>query len=782
MAQYKRHLVSLVSTLILCSLTLSNAYGLPVTDIVNTKHNLSASGPGTLKATTESRVCVFCHTPHAGTVNTGEASAPLWNRTLSDTAVYSEYTSPSINAVDTGKPSGSSRMCLSCHDGALVIGNVNYAYGVLNAAFGMQGTDGDGTMQSGTGENTGFTRNLGTNLTNDHPISFTFDSALATADSELRDPNAEAHLGNRVPGVSNPIVPLENGKVQCISCHDPHIPKEKFLRLNRTQNTSNPTAGTFTESQDIVCIACHEKKGWSTSAHSNPLVADEIYTSTASDTREFAAGIQVWQAACLNCHDTHTVAGARMLLREGTDGGLVSGVKDGGIAAQEQTCYQCHSSLGESILTNVSNVPNLKGEFSRAYTKPVTTSQQGQVEELHRITSADFMEDQANIGVGMRHAECTDCHNPHRIIKNNTFNADPTVPDSGAHHDHNTPNVMHTNIASGALAGTWGVEPVYGSASFGSNPVSFDIKSGYAGVGASTAKASTHVTREYQICLKCHSNYAYGLTPPPVLSQSLGHNGVTTYTNQAMEFQAPVGDIGENQGTSGSAANHRSWHPVMDSTGRTVSERGGMNPALFNAPWQNDGVEKTGNQTMYCSDCHGSNTPYIDGDSSTYTVEPTADGAWGPHGSDKPFILKGEWDHSLTPADSSQLCFRCHNVDQYSTTNGTAQQSGYSGGSRINLHREHVTRIGSRLRCTWCHVAVPHGWRNKALLADITNDPEAASCAGVEPCNAAPYYQKAYLGGNSGGINWQPSGQWSSSDCGGGCGPGWMNQTCRNPQ
>ena len=32
--------------------------------IVTTKHNLSASGPGTVKATIESEVCIFCHTPH----------------------------------------------------------------------------------------------------------------------------------------------------------------------------------------------------------------------------------------------------------------------------------------------------------------------------------------------------------------------------------------------------------------------------------------------------------------------------------------------------------------------------------------------------------------------------------------------------------------------------------------------------------------------------------------------------------------------------------------------
>jgi len=35
-----------------------------VTGIAKTKHNLSVTGPGAIKATTETQICVFCHTPH----------------------------------------------------------------------------------------------------------------------------------------------------------------------------------------------------------------------------------------------------------------------------------------------------------------------------------------------------------------------------------------------------------------------------------------------------------------------------------------------------------------------------------------------------------------------------------------------------------------------------------------------------------------------------------------------------------------------------------------------
>ena len=34
------------------------------TDMVDTKHNLSLSGPGPIQAQGETRICIFCHTPH----------------------------------------------------------------------------------------------------------------------------------------------------------------------------------------------------------------------------------------------------------------------------------------------------------------------------------------------------------------------------------------------------------------------------------------------------------------------------------------------------------------------------------------------------------------------------------------------------------------------------------------------------------------------------------------------------------------------------------------------
>jgi hypothetical protein len=294
-----------------------------VSDVRNTKHNLgilSSTGPTrTVQASSdEDEICVFCHTPHGATLS---APGPLWNRSTS-VATYNTYNSGSLDATLEGvaldQPDGISKLCLSCHDGTIAIGSVNVRDGnVTSGPLSMSGVEADGTMPAGpNGVNTGFTRRLGTDLTNDHPISFTFDTALAIKDGELRDPASEPEIGGRSPGVS-PHIPLDNGKVQCNSCHDPHIRDSadatksiKFLRLNRFQKVS-PTSTSFNEANDIICMACHDKDGWVGSAHATSSVANEVYLDAAADLREFPRGTAVWETACLTCHDTHTVQGSR---------------------------------------------------------------------------------------------------------------------------------------------------------------------------------------------------------------------------------------------------------------------------------------------------------------------------------------------------------------------------------------------------------------------------------------------------------------------------------------
>ena len=245
---------------------------------------------------------------------------------------------------------------------------------------------------------------------------------------------------------------------------------------------------------------------------------------------------------------------------------------------------------------------------------------------------------------------------------------------------------------------------------------------------------------------------------------------------------------------SGAAAaystnNHRSWHPVMDNTGRTPGIRQ-ADAANWLSPF--NGAGDIGNQTMYCSDCHGTNT-------AAGTVEPTGNNPWGPHGSTNDFILKGPWD-STTGANSNGICFRCHNHTNYATDVNEGDragfESGFSGSRDTNLHAFHAKRVNKNLQCMWCHVAVPHGWKNKALLVNL-NDAgvETGQPAGTEIAiddsadvyNQEPYYFNAKLKVRT----FAQSGNWEETNCGSAgaaiagndtqFGKDWMRTVCSNP-
>ena len=86
-------------------------------------------------------------------------------------------------------------------------------------------------------------------------------------------------------------------------------------------------------------------------------------------------------------------------------------------------------------------------------------------------------------------------------------------------------------------------------------------------------------------------------------------------------------------------------------------------------------------------------------------------------------------------------------------------------------HKIHNDKTGG-IRCNWCHIAVPHGWKNKALLVNLNDvGPEAGVAAGTVIADAAikgvgykngPYYRNAMLKVD----NWAASGDWAIGDCG----------------
>ena len=819
------------------------AVAAPVSNIAVTPHNLSRSGQtNTLSnvradATGPTEICAFCHTPHGANTN---IKGPLWNRSASN-ATYTRYTSASLDANTIGdgfveQPMGSSLLCLSCHDGMVALGNVNVLNGAP-AAITLQNTEA-GKMPSGAGAYTGFTRNLGVDMSNDHPISITYDDRLAMQDGEMtRMTGSPTAVRDRLDGTligmrSNgyrPKLPLEptgpggTGQVQCATCHDPHIAGDnKFLRLKRFQS-STPTGGTFNEDRDQICLACHPKLGmaWAESAHANPIVADEAYRTESAKRRGFPTGTTVWQAACLNCHDTHTVQGSRRLLREGVDSGLSGNTTDGffrsgspfgadTVSALENTCYQCHdaSSATSRVISSSpgSTVPDIRTDFGKTFRMPITTYDQLKAKkEPHNILDADFIETRENLGRynwENRHVECTDCHNPHRARRASKFYERSATSGEGAKRTHNVGG-REGNVASGVLRGTWGVEPVFGptSSTWPQNPIEYIVKKGDPGENTSTDRNKSYLTREYQLCFKCHSSYANGDNKAdyPALGNTLGttlgdrdtRNRLTRYTNVAGEFGSVRAtdppssgtDQGEyangtlNMGTACSggdcapaasypngvnadtnnAYNHRSWHPVMWPTGRDRKERRMNDSGAINllAPF----AANIGIQTMHCSDCHASESSW------TANVGPNTE-TQGPHGSNNKFILRGPWNpanpsqiniQTITPTNS--ICGKCHYPKNSSGLNGSIGPHVPDG----NMGQE---------ECHWCHISLPHGWRNKAFLANLRCvGPEGGAAGGCDniggtgdeygPINRPPYY----LGVRLRVWTWARSGNWGFGSC-----------------
>jgi predicted CXXCH cytochrome family protein len=182
--------------------------------IVGSAHDFSSASWNTT-----GQICVVCHTPHNADVSVNDA--PLWNHQLT-VATFTPYSSASLNAT-VGQPDASSKLCLSCHDGTVAVDNF-------------------GGVTTGTHFITGGSL-IGTDLLDDHPVSFTYDAALALADGGLADPTtANSGLG----GTINDDM-LIGGKVQCASCHDVHNASGIAMLLIKSN------------AQSDLCLTCHTK-------------------------------------------------------------------------------------------------------------------------------------------------------------------------------------------------------------------------------------------------------------------------------------------------------------------------------------------------------------------------------------------------------------------------------------------------------------------------------------------------------------------------------------------
>lgn len=259
------------------ALSAALACGAASAQISNTKHNLTPSGPGTVKLAPgggNEEICVFCHTPHGA--NSSAGGPPLWNKGLPATGGFTLYSTSTLDSTIalSGSPS---LACLSCHDGVSAMDNIVNAPGsggwtpTTGADMAWTWAGGSDKMPAG-----GIT-NIGQDLSNDHPIGMNYcgfsaadtgSGAITCRDTDFHtttgaNNNVKFNASKQVWWVETPGSPTANREkqdlplytrtvgsvtgpyVECQSCHDPHVSNTTFLRVANTGSQ--------------LCLSCHVK-------------------------------------------------------------------------------------------------------------------------------------------------------------------------------------------------------------------------------------------------------------------------------------------------------------------------------------------------------------------------------------------------------------------------------------------------------------------------------------------------------------------------------------------
>lgn len=213
------------SSLYLSLLTI-NAYAV----IYGSKHDLSYSLTTTLTKD-DGTLCVFCHTPHGS--NSNFSGNALWDIDLSiNHTTYVVYNKDGVPAEDEVN-TNSSKACLSCHDG---VSAVNSMFKPIENDYLNSSSD---TVHTSDAFDKG------------HPISIIYDESKASL-NPMNGPFGSGSKGYgatwHTPDGSQYIKSvLRSGKIECSSCHDPHLGENAtFLRVKSNEKS-------------YLCRGCHAK-------------------------------------------------------------------------------------------------------------------------------------------------------------------------------------------------------------------------------------------------------------------------------------------------------------------------------------------------------------------------------------------------------------------------------------------------------------------------------------------------------------------------------------------
>jgi len=221
-------------------------------NISTSPHNLNLSTSANV-ALPQGQICLPCHTPHgagqfpaSGEVGTTSGTF-LWNHNTNPGKTYAMYGGASSATLDSV-----SRLCLSCHDGAIAVDAYGGASGTVTVAT-LTDSNGvvGGTLIAGNG---------GTDISNSHPVGVAYPGITGTStvngktvylgsgtngaysSTSFNNPNNFASGGVRLSNLADNVTP----GVGCGTCHNPHNNTNgDFLRVNNTGSA--------------LCLTCHNR-------------------------------------------------------------------------------------------------------------------------------------------------------------------------------------------------------------------------------------------------------------------------------------------------------------------------------------------------------------------------------------------------------------------------------------------------------------------------------------------------------------------------------------------
>ena len=195
------------------------------------KHDLTAllGSAGRAADPRGEMICTFCH----NSAGAAAATPQLWSRQAL-AGGFRMYGSASAKMQVASAPQRESLLCLSCHDGTLAFDQLPNPAGI--ASGGDPGPSERSALARAPGWMGGEVTNLGRDLSNDHPISVTYDPS--------RSREYRPSMGGKIGPL--PLFGENRDQLECMTCHEPH-------------NGTYPPFLRMSNADSALCTTCHIK-------------------------------------------------------------------------------------------------------------------------------------------------------------------------------------------------------------------------------------------------------------------------------------------------------------------------------------------------------------------------------------------------------------------------------------------------------------------------------------------------------------------------------------------